>query len=36
MFITKQNQNSIFLNIEIFNTYLIVYHMYIRYKIHDT
>jgi hypothetical protein len=33
MFITKQTQNSIILNIEIYYKYFIIYHMYIRYKI---
>jgi len=34
MLITKQNQNSIFFNIEIYNKYFIIYHMYIRLKTH--
>jgi hypothetical protein len=33
--ITKQNKNSIVLSIEIYNKYFIIYHMYIRYKIHN-
>jgi hypothetical protein len=31
----KINKNSIFLNIEIYNKYFIIYHMYIRYKVHN-
>jgi hypothetical protein len=31
----KKNQKSIFLNIEIYNKELIIYHMYIRYKMHN-
>jgi len=34
MLITKQNQNAIFLNLEIYNKYFIIYHMYIRLKTH--
>jgi len=35
MFATKKYQNPIFLNIEIYYIYYILYHMFIKYKIHN-